>query len=55
MTKEMIQCPEDAQVMYSREVCEKVFRKGNIRVWCKTCEVFGKEQSAPDAHQASAV
>ena len=46
MAKEMIQCPRDTKVMYSREVCENVFRKGNIRVWCNSCEVLGREEDA---------
>jgi len=40
MAKKMIQCPRDTSIMYERKVCEKIFRKGNIRIWCKTCEAF---------------
>jgi hypothetical protein len=44
MTKDMVQCPKDSKIMYQRDVCENVFRKGNIRCWCKTCEVFQDEE-----------
>ena len=44
MTKDMIQCPKDSKIMYQRDVCENVFRKGNIRCWCKTCEAFQDEE-----------
>ena len=46
--KKMIKCPRDTQVMYSRDVCENTFRKGNIRIWCKTCEVFQEEKREPE-------
>jgi hypothetical protein len=35
MTKDMVQCPKDSKIMYQRDVCENVFRKGNIRCWCR--------------------
>ncbi|MCG6911037.1 MAG: hypothetical protein LJE94_13055 [Deltaproteobacteria bacterium] len=41
MAGKMIECPRDTQTKYNRDVCENVFRKGDIRVWCKTCEAFG--------------
>ena len=44
MTKDMVQCPKDSKIMYQRDVCENVFRKGNIRCWCKTCELFRDEE-----------
>lgn len=40
MGKSVIKCPKDPQMQYYREVCEKIFRKGNIRNWCKHCEIF---------------
>ncbi len=40
MNKSFVKCPKDPKMKYFREVCEKVFRKGDIRNWCKTCEVF---------------
>lgn len=52
MQQEMVECPRDAKVMYSRDVCENVFRKGDIRVWCKTCEVFSKDQAEANQGQA---
>ena len=52
MQKDMVKCPKDSEVMYSREVCETVFRKGDIRIWCKSCEVFSKDQPEPDQRQA---
>ena len=45
MQKDLVKCPKDSKVMYSREVCENVFRKNDIRIWCKTCEVFSKDQT----------
>ena len=54
MQAKMIKCPKDAQVMYSREVCENVFRKGNIRTWCKTCEIFQDKEGEADQRQAQA-
>lgn len=48
MTTDMVKCPKDNKVMYSREVCENVFRKSDIRIWCKTCEVFGVDPAEPD-------
>ena len=55
MAKEMVKCPKDAKVMYSRDVCENVFRKGDIRIWCKTCEVFSNDPSEPEqVHTPSA-
>ena len=53
MPKEMVACPRDSKILYSRDVCENVFRKGDIRVWCKSCEAFVNEHSEPDQHQAS--
>ena len=41
MAGKMIECPRDTQTKYNRDECENVFRKGDIRVWCKTCEAFG--------------
>jgi len=54
MAKKMIQCPRDTRIMYERTVCEHIFRKGNIRPWCKTCEVFQKmERLAEPQSQAA--
>ena len=53
MPQEMVQCPKDSTVMYSRDVCENVFRKNDIRIWCKTCEVFSNDQADSDQPQAS--
>jgi hypothetical protein len=41
--------------MYSRDVCENVFRKGDIRVWCKTCEEFSNDHAEPDPRHTSPV
>jgi len=40
MTEDMVKCPKDTKIMYQRDVCENVFRKENLRCWCKNCEVF---------------
>ena len=40
MAEEIIICPKDTEKQYFRSVCEDVFRKGNIRHWCKDCEAF---------------
>ena len=52
MPKDMVKCPRDSKVMYSRDVCENVFRKNDIRVWCKTCEEFNNDLEV-DRSQAS--
>ena len=52
MTKDMVQCPKDSKIMYQRDVCENVFRKGNIRCWCKTCELFRDEEQDTDNLQS---
>lgn len=44
MTKDMVRCPKDSKIMYQRDVCENIFRKGSIRCWCKTCELFRDEE-----------
>lgn len=40
MGEQLIKCPKDPHKRYQREVCEKIFRKGNVRVWCKACKIF---------------
>ena len=46
MNKAFITCPKDPKMKYYREVCTEIFRKGNVRSWCKTCEVF-QDQDKP--------
>jgi len=55
MQKDLVKCPKDSKVMYSREVCENVFRKNDIRIWCKTCEVFNNDQNEPDQPHAPSI
>ena len=55
MRKDLVKCPKDSKVMYSREVCENVFRKNDIRIWCKTCEVFSNDQAEQDPSHAPSV
>lgn len=55
MAKDLVKCPKDSKVMYSREVCENVFRKNDIRIWCKTCEVFSNDQAEQDPSHAPSV
>ena len=38
--KSFIKCPKDPKMQYYREVCKEIFRKGNMRNWCKACEVL---------------
>ena len=40
MSKAFIQCPKDPKMEYYREVCTEIFRKKNLRSWCKSCEMF---------------
>ena len=50
MGKSLIKCPKDPKIQYYREVCTEIFRKGNLRKWCKHCEVFhDQKKSAGDA------
>ena len=46
MDKTFIKCPEDPKMQYYREVCTEIFRKGDMRNWCKTCEVFQNQEKA---------
>ena len=55
MQKDLVKCPKDAKIMYSRDVCENVFRKNDIRIWCKTCEVFSSDPAEQDQSQAQSV
>lgn len=50
MGKSLIRCPKDPKKQYYREVCKEIFRKGNMRNWCKHCEIFhDQKESAGDA------
>ena len=40
MGKHFIKCPKDPQKQYLKEVCEEIFRKNDLRYWCKSCEIF---------------
>ena len=46
MSKAVIQCPKDPKMEYYREVCMEVFRKKNLRCWCKSCEMFQDQNSS---------
>ncbi|MBW2575189.1 MAG: hypothetical protein JRC56_06765 [Deltaproteobacteria bacterium] len=46
MDKTFIKCPEDPKMQYYREVCTEIFRKGDMRNWCKNCEVFQNQEKA---------
>jgi hypothetical protein len=48
MAELYVKCPKDPEIRYQREVCEKIFRKGNHRLWCKTCAVFQDEKKETD-------
>jgi len=45
MDKELIPCPKDPRNQYFPEYCEEIFRKGNIRYWCKECPQFKKDET----------
>ena len=50
MGESLIKCPKDPKIQYYREVCTEIFRKGNLRKWCKHCEVFhDQKKSVGDA------
>ena len=53
MGKSLIKCPKDPKIQYYREVCTEIFRKGNLRKWCKQCEVFHDQKSLLVAHNIS--
>ncbi len=40
MAENYVICPKDPSIQYNREICEEVFRKENIRFWCKHCKIF---------------
>ena len=40
MRKTFVACPKDPKLQYYREVCTEIFRKGDLRKWCKNCVVF---------------
>jgi hypothetical protein len=42
----LVRCPREPKNRYYREVCEEIFRKGGIRTWCKTCEIFEDEKKS---------
>jgi hypothetical protein len=44
MAEELVKCPKESDIMYQREICENIFRKSDIRCWCKTCEIFSEEE-----------
>jgi len=46
MGESFIKCPKDPEMQYYREVCKEVFRKGNMRNWCKQCEVFQERKKS---------
>ncbi len=46
MGKSFIKCPKDPKMQYYREVCKEIFRKGNMRNWCKACEVFKDQKKS---------
>ena len=49
MAKTLIKCPKDPHNHYLREVCEEVFRKNDLRYWCKSCELFQEEDKESGA------
>jgi len=51
MSKTFIKCPKDPKMQYYREVCTEIFRKGDIRNWCKNCEVFQDQEKAGEETQ----
>lgn len=51
MGKTLITCPKDSKIQYYREVCAETFRKGNMRNWCKNCEVFQDQKKTTGESQ----
>ena len=51
MGKTFITCPKDPKMQYYREVCAETFRKGNMRNWCKNCEVFQDQKKTTGESQ----
>ena len=48
MGKLLIKCPRDPRNHYLREVCEEIFRKNDLRYWCKACEAFQEKKKTSD-------
>ena len=46
MKKEKVRCPRDPEIHYYKEACVTIFRKNNIRVWCKDCKVFQHKENS---------
>jgi len=46
MGESFIKCPKDPEMQYYRKVCKEVFRKGNMRNWCKQCEIFQERKKS---------
>ncbi len=45
MSEELVTCPKDPELHYFRKFCEELFRKGNIRSWCKSCTKFQTDKA----------
>jgi len=48
MVQSFVKCPKDPEMQYDRDVCQEIFRKGDIRNWCKQCEVFQDQKEPAD-------
>lgn len=48
MGKPIITCPKDPEMKYFQDVCKEIFRKDNIRNWCKSCDVFLEQKETAD-------
>lgn len=44
MIEKTIHCPKDPDLHYYREICQEIFRKSDMRHWCKQCERFLNEK-----------
>jgi len=40
MAEQFLECPKDPKMKYLRTVCENIFRRNGIRVWCRQCHYF---------------
>ena len=48
MSKQFVTCPRDPKNKYLKKVCEEIFRKNDLRYWCKSCELFqDKKMTGP--------
>jgi hypothetical protein len=40
MDDKFLECPKDPAMQYFKNVCETIFRKNGLRIWCQKCHYF---------------